>query len=63
MDKNDIKERFEQTTGKAAALETNTVIVDKETGIEYLFHAAGYAGGLTVLMDKEGNPKVNKDYQ
>ncbi|WP_223804702.1 DUF6440 family protein [Lactococcus protaetiae] len=43
MNKNDIKERFEQTTGKAAALETNTVIVDKETGIEYLFHAAGYA--------------------
>ncbi|AYG01423.1 DUF6440 family protein [Lactococcus allomyrinae] len=63
MDKNDIKERFEQTTGKAAPLETNTVIVDKETGIEYLFHAAGYAGGLTVLMDKEGKPRINKDYQ
>ena len=37
----------------------NTEIwVDKETGINYVFHAAGYAGGLTVLLDKNGKPVV-----
>lgn len=32
--------------------------VDKETGVNYLYHASGYAGGLTVLLDKDGNPIV-----
>ena len=29
--------------------------VDTETGVNYLFHACGYAGGLTPLLDKDGN--------
>ena len=32
--------------------------VDKETGVNYLFHASGYAGGLTVMLDKDGKPIV-----
>ena len=32
--------------------------VDKETGVNYLFHSSGYAGGLTVLIDSEGKPVV-----
>ena len=32
--------------------------VDKETGVNYLFRASGYAGGLTVLLDKDGKPVV-----
>ena len=32
--------------------------VDKETGVNYLYHASGYAGGLTVLLDKEGKPVI-----
>ena len=32
--------------------------VDKETGVNYLFHASGYAGGLTVLLDKDGKPVI-----
>lgn len=34
--------------------------VDKETGINYIFHKNGYAGGMTVLMDKDGKPVVSK---
>ena len=34
------------------------ILVDKETGINYLFTSSGYAGGLTVLLDKDGNPVV-----
>ena len=33
--------------------------VDKETGVNYLFHAGGYAGGMTVLLDREGKPVVS----
>ena len=34
------------------------VLVDRETGVNYLWTAAGYAGGLTVLLDAEGKPIV-----
>lgn len=34
------------------------VIVDKETGVHYLFSWDGYAGGVTPLLDKEGNPII-----
>ena len=36
------------------------IYVDKETGVNYLFVAAGYAGGLTVLLDRNGNPVISK---
>lgn len=34
------------------------ILVDKETGVNYLFHSSGYAGGLTVLLDKYGKPII-----
>ena len=34
------------------------VIVDKKTGVNYLFAASGYAGGLTPLLDRNGNPVI-----
>ena len=40
------------------AFGSNEIWVDRETGVNYLFHAAGYAGGLTVLVDAEGKPVV-----
>jgi len=35
-----------------------TVLVDKKTGVNYLFAQGGYAGGLTVLVDAMGKPIV-----
>ena len=32
--------------------------VDKETGVNYMFHQSGYAGGLTPLLDKDGKVVV-----
>jgi len=32
------------------------VIQDRATGVLYLFHEEGYAGGLTVLVDRDGKP-------
>ena len=34
--------------------------VDKETGVNYLYHSSGYSGGLTVLVDENGKPIVTK---
>ena len=36
------------------------VIVDRETGVNYLFIQSGYAGGLTPLLDAEGKPVITK---
>ena len=43
---------------KEGALESRSVLVDRETGVNYLWTASGYAGGLTVLLDAEGKPIV-----
>ena len=48
--------RFEKVYGQGAG--SIQVWVDRETGVNYLFYASGYAGGLTVLLDKDGKPVV-----
>ena len=37
------------------------VIVDKETGVNYLFVCRGYGSGLTPLLDADGKPIITKD--
>ena len=32
--------------------------VDKQTGVNYLYRQSGYAGGMTVLLDKDGKPII-----
>lgn len=34
------------------------VIVDTETGVNYLWMKSGYAGGLTPLLGADGNPII-----
>ena len=41
------------------AFGSNEIWVDKQTGVNYLFHASGYAGGLTVLLNRDGTPVVS----
>ena len=40
----------------------NKIIVDTKTGVNYLFHQNGAAGGLTQLLDSEGKVVVSKEY-
>ena len=54
-------DRFIRIYSKGA-MNTNDIWVDRETGVNYLFHAAGYAGGLTPLLDKDGKPVVTDAY-
>lgn len=34
------------------------ILVDKETGVNYLYRQSGYSGGLTPLLDKDGKPLI-----
>ena len=35
------------------------ILVDRLTGVNYLFVQSGYAGGLTVLLDRNGQPVIS----
>lgn len=50
-------ERFEKVYSQGS-LTTIEIWVDKETGVNYIFRQSGYAGGMTVLLDKDGKPVV-----
>jgi hypothetical protein len=51
------KKRFLSITEKStSAFTVPTIIVDKTTGVQYLFVVQGYSGGLAPLIDKDGKP-------
>ena len=50
-------DRFVKTYSQGVVNITE-IWVDKETGVNYIFHAGGYAGGLTPLLDKDGKPVI-----
>ena len=52
------KEKRFEIAFQQGALDVIEVLVDKETGVNYLFRTNGNAGGLTVLLDREGKPVV-----
>ena len=51
-------QRFEKIYSQGT-MTTTEIWVDKETGVNYVFHASGYAGGMTPLLDREGKPVVS----
>ena len=40
------------------AFGNNEIWVDRQTGVNYLYHSGGYGGGLCVLVDREGKPII-----
>lgn len=55
MAKND---RFEKIYSQGA-MSVTEIWVDKETGVNYIYHQNGYSGGLTPLLDREGKVVVS----
>ena len=51
-------QRFEKIYTQGA-MTTTEIWVDKETGVNYLFHACGTAGGMTPLLERDGKPIVS----
>lgn len=43
---------------KQGTLDVVEILIDNETGVHYVYRTNGYAGGMTVLIDKEGKPVV-----
>ena len=41
------------------AVNVTEIWVDKDTGVNYLYHVSGYSGGLTPLLDREGKPVIS----
>lgn len=55
------KDRFVKTYSQGVT-NVSEIWVDKMTGVNYLFHASGYAGGMTPLLDKDGKPVITPIY-
>ena len=61
MAKKEKNERFITKLVEGSALSDTgyrMVMVDRETGVNYLYVHAGYSGGLTVMVDADGKPIV-----
>ncbi|GAA0320431.1 DUF6440 family protein [Oceanobacillus sp. FSL W7-1293] len=53
--------RFEEVYSQGKMKNTK-IIRDNETGVLYMLHQEGYGAGLTVMVDQEGKPLVDKDF-
>ena len=54
-----VDDRFLKTYSQGSAFGMLVEIwVDKKTGVNYLWQASGYAGGLTPLLKPDGTPVV-----
>lgn len=51
------EKRFVKTYSQGT-MDVIEVLVDRETGVNYLFRSSGYAGGMTQLLDREGKPII-----
>lgn len=55
-------DRFEKIYSQGV-LTVTEIWVDRETGVQYIWHQSGYAGGLTPLLKKDGTPVIQKKRQ
>ena len=59
MARND--KRFIRTYSQGG-LTVMEIWVDRETGVNYLYHAAGHSGGMTPLLNRDGTPVITAVY-
>lgn len=50
--------RFERVFDQTTLTNSIEIWVDKETGVNYIFRASGYSGGMCPLLDRDGKPVV-----
>ena len=51
------EKRFEKVYSQGM-LECFEIWVDKQTGVNYLYHGAGYGAGLPALLGRAGKPVI-----
>lgn len=54
-----MEERFVRKY-KQGMVSVMEIWVDRATGVNYLYREDGYSGGLTVLVDADGKPVVDR---
>ena len=54
------EKRFEKVYAHSGGMSgpSTYIMLDKETGVNYLYVSGGYGAGLTPLLDKDGKPIV-----
>lgn len=56
-------QRFIEQYSQHTLTQETKILVDRKTGVNYLFHQSGYAGGLTPLLDREGKPVITTVFE
>lgn len=51
-------ERFKKVYSQGA-VNVMEIWVDSETGVNYVFHESGYAGGMSPLLGRDGKPVIS----
>jgi hypothetical protein len=56
------EERFEVIHQESkGVLQKVSILRDKQTGVQYIFVRSGNSGGLSPLLDKNGNPLIEEN--
>ena len=55
--------RFVKTLTEAGWSGSTEIWVDRETGVNYLYHSSGYSGGLTPLLNRDGTPVITTVFE
>ena len=53
-------DRFVKVLEESGIITCSEVWVNTQTGVQYLYHASGSSGGLTVLVDAEGKSLLHR---
>ncbi|APX72020.1 DUF6440 family protein [Companilactobacillus allii] len=59
--KNKENQRFEVHSEEYIGQHGLSIITDKTTGVQYISDITGMGSGMTVLVDKDGKPLLNKE--
>ena len=57
------EKRFIRTHSESGLQGSMEIWVDRETGVNYLFHNGGYGGGLTPLLNRDGTPVITTVFE
>ena len=57
------EKRFVRTHSESGMQGGSEIWVDRETGVNYLYHAACYGAGLTPLLNRDGTPVITTVFE
>lgn len=53
------EKRFVRTSSESGLLLDTTILVDRETGVNYLLVSSSSGSGITPLLDRDGRPIIS----